>query len=428
MLQPAADIRLFRSKGRDGSTDSLDVRNAPVLLTRPQHAPLLVKPGIWCVVRQRHYDPATGWEAAHPLHRTDTVMAIMPVPTGPMHADPRSTNAASAMDAVRGLYAACHLPAPAILVARDAVHFARLAARFQRQPGSLRAAALFFGTVVAVIAALGFAFGHGEGIWAGSVAIAMIPILRGEMRTEEGATAGLVPWCLAHVVGLVLFGAIVVWILRLLDVTGLPAFDLAGAAIGFCGVLLVLTDVVHPVWVRRRYLRQAELHGPRPRLWHIIRGAAPAGPVLLPRLEQALADVPPPAPVRPADEMDAQRAAMPAAIEAEMRRFPGYPRPRWCSAAPPPAGTTQRRASADWQKQMWTIVAFHGSCSSGSRSMELPRRSAPFTDSRCRWQSTPPRALSLSLPGQPHGGAARDGSRGGRLCKCWMTPHRGLRP
>lgn len=65
-LEPAADVRLFRSNGPDGLIDWLEVRNAPVLLTHPQHAPLRLVPGIWRVVRQRQYDPATGWEASHP--------------------------------------------------------------------------------------------------------------------------------------------------------------------------------------------------------------------------------------------------------------------------------------------------------------------------------------------------------------------------
>jgi hypothetical protein len=66
VLQPAGDVWIFRSNGCDGLTEWLEVRNAPVLLTHPQHAPLSLPPGIWRVVRQRQYDPATGWEASHP--------------------------------------------------------------------------------------------------------------------------------------------------------------------------------------------------------------------------------------------------------------------------------------------------------------------------------------------------------------------------
>jgi hypothetical protein len=37
-LEPAADVRLFRSTGANGLIDWLEVLSAPVLLTDPQHA------------------------------------------------------------------------------------------------------------------------------------------------------------------------------------------------------------------------------------------------------------------------------------------------------------------------------------------------------------------------------------------------------
>jgi hypothetical protein len=65
-LEAEADVRLLRSNGPDRLIDWLEVRDAPVPLTHPQHAPLRLAAGIWRVVRQRQYDPARGWEASHP--------------------------------------------------------------------------------------------------------------------------------------------------------------------------------------------------------------------------------------------------------------------------------------------------------------------------------------------------------------------------
>jgi hypothetical protein len=105
------------------------------------------------------------------------------------------------------------------------------------------------------------------------------------------------------------------------------ALDMTGPTISVCSVILLLTDVLRPVWGRRHSLGHAVTHGPTVAIWHNLRGAPPIGFVLLPRLEQALMDFRSPAPVRPVEESDAQRAQTREAIDAEIRRFPVFPQP-----------------------------------------------------------------------------------------------------
>jgi hypothetical protein len=63
LLQPSLNVRAFRSWGHQDGIDWLEIRNQPVTLIHPQHAPLQLYPGIWRVVRQREYDPALAAEA-----------------------------------------------------------------------------------------------------------------------------------------------------------------------------------------------------------------------------------------------------------------------------------------------------------------------------------------------------------------------------
>jgi hypothetical protein len=65
VLQASPDVRAFRTNSFGGLVDWLEVRNAPVMLTHPQHAPVWLPSAIWRVVRQRRYDPATSWERSY---------------------------------------------------------------------------------------------------------------------------------------------------------------------------------------------------------------------------------------------------------------------------------------------------------------------------------------------------------------------------
>lgn len=49
----------FLGDGEEGTVGWLQVKEPGVTVQHPEHAPLQLEPGIWRVVRQREYDPAT---------------------------------------------------------------------------------------------------------------------------------------------------------------------------------------------------------------------------------------------------------------------------------------------------------------------------------------------------------------------------------
>jgi hypothetical protein len=59
LLASSPGLRAFRRKGGDGSIEWLELAGS-ITLTHPEHAPIVLEPGIWRVVRQREYDPAAG--------------------------------------------------------------------------------------------------------------------------------------------------------------------------------------------------------------------------------------------------------------------------------------------------------------------------------------------------------------------------------
>jgi hypothetical protein len=184
-------------------------------------------------------------------------MAIAPVPAAPIRADQRAASDQTAAGAVRDLYAACHLPSPEIVVARDAVHFARLVGRFQRRPGaeSSQGMLLLFSAILAALAAVGFVARRGSGAISVFLVIAMTPMMRAGWRTDQGATAGLVRWCIRQAAGLALVGIALTGILWLRGASALQALDAAGPTLAVCGVILLLADGLRPVWARPTFSR-----------------------------------------------------------------------------------------------------------------------------------------------------------------------------
>jgi hypothetical protein len=59
LLAPSSSMRAFGHRGGDGSIEWLEVARG-ITLTHREHAPIILEPGIWRVVRQREYDPAAG--------------------------------------------------------------------------------------------------------------------------------------------------------------------------------------------------------------------------------------------------------------------------------------------------------------------------------------------------------------------------------
>ncbi|MBC4019362.1 DUF6745 domain-containing protein [Siccirubricoccus deserti] len=64
----------------------------------------------------------------------------------------------------------------------------------------------------------------------------------------------------------------------------------AGATLGALASLQILGDLLAPVWWRLRLRRESDAYGPRLGWWAVLGGAAPARPVVLPRLAAALAE------------------------------------------------------------------------------------------------------------------------------------------
>ncbi|MBL6081804.1 hypothetical protein JMJ56_27860 [Belnapia sp. T18] len=59
LLPPAPGLRAYRRKS-SGDVEWLELTGANLTLAHPEHAPIVLEPGIWRVVRQREYDPAAG--------------------------------------------------------------------------------------------------------------------------------------------------------------------------------------------------------------------------------------------------------------------------------------------------------------------------------------------------------------------------------
>ena len=59
LLAPSPGLRAFSRKGGDGSAEWLELAGR-ITLTHPEHAPIVLEPGIWWIIRQREYDPADG--------------------------------------------------------------------------------------------------------------------------------------------------------------------------------------------------------------------------------------------------------------------------------------------------------------------------------------------------------------------------------
>jgi len=50
-------LRAWRTAGRDGPAEWLEIRGGRLTLAHPEHAPLVLEPGLWQIRRQRRYDP-----------------------------------------------------------------------------------------------------------------------------------------------------------------------------------------------------------------------------------------------------------------------------------------------------------------------------------------------------------------------------------
>jgi hypothetical protein len=59
LLAPSPGLRVYRRRGGDGPIEWLELTGS-ITLAHPEHAPIMLEPGLWRVVCQREYDPAAG--------------------------------------------------------------------------------------------------------------------------------------------------------------------------------------------------------------------------------------------------------------------------------------------------------------------------------------------------------------------------------
>jgi hypothetical protein len=203
-------------------------------------------------------------------------------------AQPASTEAIVA--AVTDLYQACYLRPPAVLVARDAAHFGRIASGVVRsaRPG------LFFlwFHLFLLLLSLGLALG-GEALgafWCITFAVFLLPLMRAMERAERGLD-GVLGWALLQASGAVLLGAAVTCLAYLGGSEPWDALMAAGTAMGAAAGIQLAAELL--ALIQARYgLIAANAAGDRGPSWAtIFRGAKPAAAVVLPRLASALGEV-----------------------------------------------------------------------------------------------------------------------------------------
>jgi hypothetical protein len=257
-------------------------------------------------------------------------MAIPPsVSPLPVRSEPEASHAAPAGgigSAIADLYRACHLPHPALLVARDAVHFAQLACRIGH--GSIFRTVSLYLYLALLLPPLGLAFQGDEmgAAFCGFIAVIGVPWVRSMDRPGCDATSDL-PRVARLLLITLLIGATVAG-LCLLGGFGWPGAVLAaGSTLGTLASLQILGDLLSPVWSRLRLRRESGAFGPRLGWWAVLRGATPARSVVLPRLVAALAEAGATAAVGPKlvgtmwrSRGEAERQRL-ESIEAELHRL-----------------------------------------------------------------------------------------------------------
>ncbi|MBV9251851.1 MAG: hypothetical protein JO227_21745 [Acetobacteraceae bacterium] len=230
----------------------------------------------------------------------------------------------SGVTAVRGLYAACHLPEPTVLVARD-VPLRTASLPCCAAIKSLRVNGRFFGLLILGMAACGLLGVQIMGVTSGFVAVFELPLIEsdntGETRSSVKSLAG-------KLAGLVLIGALVTGAVYAEGAELSHALDYGGATAGIFTGIALLAHALFPAWSRHQYIKLAARAGPPVSIWHYLVGVSSADPVLVPRLLEALADCGDRSSPRPANlSSDTARRSVRAAIETEMRRISRYYRP-----------------------------------------------------------------------------------------------------
>lgn len=260
-------------------------------------------------------------------------MALAPWPHEPSPSRPLAAGGTASIGAAaEALYRACHLRRPAVLVARDGVHFARLACDMSR--GQDIGARFIAGYVAALLVGLAAAFSGSvfAAEMLGLNAVLSSPWMR-QLHREERQGTTTYAWPLWQGLWLVLLGGSVLGAAWLFGADGVDAARAAGIAVGGVVALQMLSDLLTPVLTRAR-LRRVVLPGGARLHWStLVRGAPLVTPIILARLAGAVAEVGAGSPVWPRLVRGADRDPAPARvallgwITAELRRRRGWQAP-----------------------------------------------------------------------------------------------------
>jgi hypothetical protein len=192
--------------------------------------------------------------------------------------------------AITDLYQACHLRPPAILVARDAVHFGQLVGRLARSSSFIEVMSyLLLGVILStmLLPPIGNAI---AAVYGAFVAVLVVPWMLASMRTQRSIRAALGETVL-RMLATLLLGAAVAGTAYLVGLGYQMALLTAGIAMGAGACVQLVFVPLMPCFVRWGLSRT--LHaGSRPLPWSVIlRGAARLDTILTARLASALQDV-----------------------------------------------------------------------------------------------------------------------------------------
>jgi hypothetical protein len=207
-------------------------------------------------------------------------------PWGPGQPPPSDPVAATVAD----LYRACHLRSPAVLTARDAVHFGRLVGRVVRSFGLTEALSCFLLGCVLVTMLLPPAGNAFSAVYGASIAVLVVPWIMASRRAHHGNGAAFGA-ALLSVLASLFIGTAVAGTARLAGAGHQVALLAGGLAMGV-GACIQLALVLLAPCFARWWLGRTVRVGAQPLPWSaILWGAARADAVVAARLASALHEV-----------------------------------------------------------------------------------------------------------------------------------------
>lgn len=210
-----------------------------------------------------------------------------PAPDG---SQPRRRQPSPITTAAEDLYRACHLPPPAVLIARDGVHFGRLVGRLARGAGLVEAMCVMLFVAMLAVMLVPPAGDPIAAAYAAFMAAVIVPWIVAGRRAHRGLTVALGETSLRMLAGLLL-GVAVFGVARLMGAEHRTAMVAAGFAMGASGCVQLVSVLLAPCIARWRLGRTLS-GGSRSLPWSVtIWGARRVDAVLSMRLDSALQGV-----------------------------------------------------------------------------------------------------------------------------------------